>query len=282
MDRITSAFPGILFESCSAGGNRFDLAMLCYMPQIWTSDNTDANERTYIQEGTSFGYPLSTMTSHISAVPNHQTLRSTSLETRFNVACFGVLGYEIDITKLTKAEKTVISAQVAFYKEHRSLFQFGTFSRIESDDNHVVWQVVSEDQKEAVVLFYQRSAVPNPGSDILKIKGLLPDELYEVTTRKQFISIKQFGNLVNQVSPVPITEEGVIQSVINKVYMLESEKEEYRAYGDLLMHAGIKLAQQFGGTGYNESLRVMGDYSSRLYVIRSISDREIKSEEGRQ
>ncbi len=272
MNRITGAFPNVLFESCSAGGNRFDLGMLCYMPQVWTSDDTDANERTYIQRGTSFGYPLSAMAAHVSAVPNHQTLRNTSLETRFNIASFGVLGYEIDITKLTKSEKKVISEQIAFYRTYRTLFQFGTFSRIKSDENHVIWQVVSPDKKEAAVLFYQRSGMPNPDSDILKVSGLLADQIYEVSPRKQYISIRQFGSLVNQVSPVQITDEGILQSVINKVYMLESEKESYRAYGDLLMNAGIKLSQQFGGVGYNDRTRVMGDFGSRLYIIKSVEN----------
>lgn len=272
MDRITSAFPHVLFESCSSGGNRFDLGMLCYMPQIWVSDNTDANERTHIQRGTSFGYPLSAMAAHVSAVPNHQTLRSISIETRFNVASFGILGYEIDITRLTRAEKKAISEQITFYKAHRALFQFGTFSRLKSDDNQSIWQVVSVDKKEGIVLFYQRIGMPNARSDVLKVTGLLPDALYEVTTRRQFMSIRQFGSLASQASPVPITDEGIIQSVINKVHMLESEKEQYRAYGDLLMQAGIKLGQQFGGTGYNDQTRVMGDFSSRLYEIRAVEE----------
>jgi len=274
MRRVTSEFPKILFESCSAGGNRFDLGMLYYMPQIWTSDNTDANERTHIQQGTSFGYPLSTMAAHISAVPNHQTLRTISIETRFNIACFGVLGYEIDITKLTKAEKKAITEQIKFYKEYRMLFLTGTFSRIESNDNHVSWQVVSQDKKEAIVLVYQRLAMPNPSGDILIAKGLLEDELYEISARKQYISIKQFGNLVNQVSPVPITNDGLLQTVVNKVYMLESENEQYQVYGDLLMNAGIKLTQQFSGTGYNDQTRVMGDYASRLYVLKSQKNKQ--------
>lgn len=242
MNRITKAFPNVLFESCSAGGNRFDLGMLCYMPQIWTSDDTDANERTHIQRGTSFGYPLSTMAAHVSAVPNHQTLRTTSLETRFNIACFGVLGYEIDITKLSKEEKDAISEQIKFYLAHRSLFQFGTFLRLESDDNHIIWQVVSEDKKEAVVLIYQRLAIPNPKSDVLKVKGLLEEGLYQVTARNQNALLRESG--------------------------LEHKVEQYQAYGDLLMNAGIKLAQQFSGMGFNEQTRLMGDYSSLQYVIK--------------
>lgn len=256
MDQITSAFPHILFEGCSAGGNRFDLGILYYMPQIWTSDDTDANQRTYIQEGTSFGYPPSTMTAHVSAVPNHQTLRTTSIETRFNIACFGVLGYEIDITKLTKHEKKAISEQIAFYKQHRRLFQFGTFSRIRSEDNHVVWQVASEDKKEAIILAYQRLAVPNSHGDILKITDLLQDELYDVKARKQSHYIMQSDNMEDRVSA-------------DDVYIPMTETEEYQVYGDMLMNAGIKLSQQFAGIGYNEQTRIMGDFASRLYVVKS-------------
>ncbi|TAH75016.1 MAG: alpha-galactosidase [Anaerolineaceae bacterium] len=239
MKRITTEFPKILFEGCSAGGNRFDLGILYYMPQIWTSDNTDANQRTYIQEGTSYGYPLSTMTAHVSAVPNHQVLRNTSIETRFNIACFGVLGYEIDITKLTDKEKKAISEQIIFYKKYRRLFQFGTFRRLSSDENHIVWQVISDDKREGIVLVYQRLAVPNPHSDIIKIADLHPELLYKVKTRKQHD-------------------------------MKASEIEEYQAYGDMLMNAGIKLSQQFAGIGYHEQSRVLGDFASRLYVIEAM------------
>lgn len=274
MKRITDEFPDVLFEGCSAGGNRFDLGVLSFMPQIWTSDDTDANERTHIQQGTSYGYPLSTMGAHLSDVPNHQTLRDTSLETRFNVAAFGVFGYEIDVTKLTKAEKKAITEQISFYKEHRKLFQTGLFSRLPSDDNHMIWQVTSADKKEAVILFYQRIGMPGSETDILRAVGLDEEQLYEVSARKQYISIRQFGNLVNQVSPVNITNEGVLQSVVNKVYMLESENESYQAYGDLIMNAGIRLSQQFCGTGYDSGTRVMGDFASRLYVIKSLENQK--------
>lgn len=246
LEQITKAFPEILFEGCSAGGNRFDLGILAYMPQIWTSDNTDANQRTHIQQGTSYGYPLSTMTAHVSAVPNHQTLRTTSIETRFHVACFGVLGYEIDITKLTEAEKTAIKEQISFYKQHRSLFQYGTFYRLHSDDNQVIWQVLSEDRKEAILITYQRLASTNPASDVLKMTDLLPEELYEVTARRQFLELYQEGD------NIPM-----------------NELEEYRGFGDMLMSAGIKLSQQYSGAGIQEGIRIMGDFGTRVYVVKS-------------
>ncbi|SFR68777.1 alpha-galactosidase [Anaeromicropila populeti] len=244
MKEITEEFPDVLFESCSSGGNRFDLGMLFYMPQIWTSDNTDANQRIDIQEGTSFGYPLSAMAAHVSAVPNHQTLRNISIETRFHVACFGVLGYEIDITKLTEMEKIAVAQQISFYKQYRRLFQFGTFSRLKSEQNLVVWQVTSGDQKEAVILVYQRLAVSNPPGDIIKAVNLLPDEIYTVKSRKQYI-IKGKEEVAGM-----------------------SEEEEYQVFGDMLMHAGIKLVQQFSGTELLEQTRLMGDFGTRVYEIK--------------
>ena len=95
----------VLFASCASGGNRFDLGMLCYMPQTWTSDDTDAYARQSIQGGTSYGYPPSVMGAHVSASPNMQTLRASTIETRFNVAAFGLLGYELDLTMLSTFDR---------------------------------------------------------------------------------------------------------------------------------------------------------------------------------
>lgn len=110
MDVLTKRFPNILFEGCSAGGNRFDLGILCYFPQIWGRDNTDALCRVDMQNAYSYGYPLSTFGAHVSGCPNHQTLRVTPLESRFNVACFGVLGYEINVCDLKNNQKEAIDA----------------------------------------------------------------------------------------------------------------------------------------------------------------------------
>ena len=131
MSELTSRFPAVLFEGCSSGGNRFDLGMLCYFPQIWASDNTDAVCRCRIQNSYSYGYPQSTIASHVSDVPNHQTLRNVALNTRFNIAAFGVLGFELDLTKLNSAEIEEIKKQVSFYKEIRNFSQFGRVHRLE-------------------------------------------------------------------------------------------------------------------------------------------------------
>ena len=131
---------------CASGGNRFDLGMLCYSPQVWTSDDTDPVERLRIQEGISYLYPLSTMGAHVSSAPHQQTLRETPLTTRFNVSCFGCLGYELDLKYLSRVEKREIRNQIAFYKEHRRTFQYGRFTRLPAQKgNKVHWQCADRD-----------------------------------------------------------------------------------------------------------------------------------------
>lgn len=157
LERIVSRFPHILFESCSGGGGRFDPGMLYYMPQTWTSDDTDAVERLKIQYGTSMVYPASSMGAHVSAVPNHQVHRITPLETRGHVAMSGNFGYELDLTKLTEAEREDIRKQVSEYKELRMLIQYGDFYRLLSpfEGNETAWMFVSADKKEAFATYFQ-------------------------------------------------------------------------------------------------------------------------------
>jgi len=181
LDEITSRFPEVLFESCAGGGGRFDPGMLYYMPQTWTSDDTDAVERLKIQYGTSMVYPASSMGAHVSAVPNHQVERSTSLKMRYDVASFGNLGYELDITELNEKEMEAVKKQVNNYKEIRELVQFGDFYRLRSPfaGNFTAWSYLSQDQEEVLVGFYQVLATPNPKEETLKLKGLDPERDYE-------------------------------------------------------------------------------------------------------
>ncbi|MGD0031423.1 alpha-galactosidase [Paenibacillus illinoisensis] len=183
INKLTTAFPQILFESCSSGGGRFDPGMLYYMPQTWTSDNTDAVERLKIQYGTSLVYPVSTIGAHISAVPNHQVHRETSLKFRGDVAMSGNFGYELDLTQFTDAEKIQVKEQVAMYKEHRSLIQKGDLFRLRSpfQGNETSWMFVSEDRCEAIVFYFQVLAKPNPATDVLQLRGLDHSYTYEVS-----------------------------------------------------------------------------------------------------
>ncbi|GAE09077.1 alpha-galactosidase [Paenibacillus sp. JCM 10914] len=151
MEQLTTEFPHILFESCSGGGGRYDPGMLYYMPQTWTSDNSDAISRLKIQYGTSLVYPLSSMGAHVSAVPNHQVHRNTSLRTRGHAAMSGNFGYELDLTAFTEQEKEEVRQQIELYKEIRHLVQFGDFYRLRNpfESNEAAWTVVSEDRSEA-------------------------------------------------------------------------------------------------------------------------------------
>ncbi|MDP4163545.1 MAG: alpha-galactosidase, partial [Bacillota bacterium] len=180
MEVITSRFPNVLFESCSGGGGRFDPGMLYYMPQTWTSDNTDAISRLKIQYGTSLVYPPVTMGAHVSAVPNHQVHRLASLEIRGHVAMSGNLGYELDLTKLTKAEKEGVARQITVYKEIRHIIQFGDFYRLLSpfNGNRASWMFVSVDQSEVVVCYFTVLAEPNGPFYSLNLKGLKRDSRY--------------------------------------------------------------------------------------------------------
>lgn len=182
MDTLTGSFPEILFEGCSGGGGRFDPGMLYFMPQIWTSDDTDAIARLKIQYGTSIVYPAITMGSHVSAVPNHQLLRETSLEIRGRVASSGCFGYELDLNKLDTVEQQLVQKQVAFYKEIRHVVQFGDFFRILSpfEGNEAAWIFVTNDKTEAVAFYFKVLAEPNPPLRRIRLKGLDPAGDYRI------------------------------------------------------------------------------------------------------
>ncbi|ENZ33709.1 alpha-galactosidase [Clostridium butyricum] len=181
MESLTDMFPDILFESCSSGGGRFDPGMLYYMPQTWTSDNTDAICRTKIQYGTSLTYPQVTMGCHVSTVPNHQVGRITPLETRGNVAMAGNFGYELDITKLSDVKKEIIKRQIKEYKEIRELVQFGELYRIFSpfEGNDSAWNIVSKDKTECVATYVKVLSLPAAPIKTIKLKGLNPDFVYK-------------------------------------------------------------------------------------------------------
>jgi len=168
-----------LFESCSGGGGRFDPGILFYMPQGWTSDNTDAVCRLGIQYGTSLVYPPSSMGAHVSAVPNHQVQRLTPLRTRYDVARTGAFGYELDLTRLSEADREQIRQQIEEYKADRRLLQFGTFHRLLNPfEGDSAWMSVADDQSEAIVTYVRVLATPNPPQRVLRLAGLRRDAVY--------------------------------------------------------------------------------------------------------
>ena len=286
MRELTKRFPDILFEGCAAGGNRFDLGMLCYFPQIWASDDTDALCRAEIQTGYSYGYPMSVVSAHVSSCPNHQTLRMTPLETRFQVAAFGICGYECNFCDMKKEDFDAVKAQIALYKEWRKVLQTGSFYRGRnfSDQgstgslsgpltgNIQEWTCVSEDREKAVGFLMQKLVSPNTQFEYYRPNGLNPEARYHFYNRSLKYNVKEFGDLVNTVAPVHIRQDSVAHNLIAKFVKMDGEAEDFCAYGDALMYAGVKLKQAFGGTGYNEQIRHFPDFASRMYFMEQMND----------
>ena len=181
LERLIERYPNLLIEGCSGGGGRFDAGMMYYTPQIWCSDNTDAVDRVKIQYGTSFFYPISTVGSHVSAVPNHQTGRSTSLHTRGIVAMAGTFGYELDPEKLTMEEKTEIREQIAIYRKDAELIQTGDYYRLSNpfSDEYAAWMFVSSDQKRVLLYVVMLEIHGNMTVNYVRLRGLLEEGIYQ-------------------------------------------------------------------------------------------------------
>ncbi|MBR5545805.1 MAG: alpha-galactosidase [Clostridia bacterium] len=179
LEEITSAFPEVLFESCSGGGGRFDCGMLYYMPQTWTSDDTDARERTRIQYGTSLIYPCSAMGAHVSAVPNHQTGRIASFQTRCDVAMGGNFGFELDLSKQTEEDLATAKKAVEMVKKLRTVMQQGEYTRLLNpfeNEGRAAWQFTRENT--VIVCVYVDHQQPNPQPHRVKLAGLDPEAVY--------------------------------------------------------------------------------------------------------
>lgn len=188
LETITKQYPDCLFENCSSGGGRFDPGMMCYMPQTWTSDNTDALCRSQIQAGYSYLYPPIMLGAHVSPVPNHQVGRKTSLHTRGLIAMSGNLGYELDLTSLPDNEKNEIIEQITFYKAHRSLFQFGKFYRLQVPNEFFASAWLFVNDTEAAVIYFNGLARPAVPVKNLKTHYLDDQTIYENIDTGQRVS----------------------------------------------------------------------------------------------
>ena len=189
--------------------------------------------------------------------------------TRFNAACFGCLGYELDLKFLSWAERREIKDQIAFYKKHRRTFQYGRFYRLPPvKDNKVYWQCVGPDMDTAIAGLFQAQAEASEGYDFLPLTGLDPGKYYTLTTRPQSLFLKRFGGLVNHLLPFTLDPNGFILRTVGKFYCLTDCVEKYEGYGDMLM-SGVRLNNQFMGTWYNSQTRLLGDFGSNLYVLEN-------------
>ena len=294
MSTLTEKFPEILFEGCASGGNRFDLGIMSYFPQIWASDDTDAAVRAEVQTGYSYGYPMSCVTAHVSDCPNHQTLRRTPIETRFNVAAFGVLGYECNLADMSRDDLDAVTSQIEMYKKWRDVMQFGRFYRSSSmidsrtadgdplgapgmslleplPGNDTSWTVVSHDKSKAVSMTMQMTAHPNAQWGVLKPMGLDGETRYHIEGRKMKFDLREFGGLINYVAPIHVRQDGLLHRIIARFYKMKSESESHDMYGDAMMYAGVHLRSAFASGGYNENMRYYPDFGSRIYTIEKIS-----------
>ena len=218
LEKLTNRYPDILIEGCSGGGGRFDAGMLYYTPQIWCSDNTDAINRTRIQYGTSFFYPVAAMGSHVSAVPNHQTGRVTSMHTRGVAAMSGTFGYELNPALLSAEEKAEIRAQLAQYREYQELIREGDYYRLSNpfQDNFAAWMVVSDDRAKALVSVIRLTAEANPPAAYVTLKGLEEDAFYrEKTAGKVYpgAALMEAGILL----PAAVSEYEAYQIALERV-----------------------------------------------------------------
>ncbi len=270
LKQLQSKFPNLWIESCSSGGNRFDLGMLSYTPYIWASDNTDPIERLSIQEGLSYFYPNSTISAHVSLAPHAQTIRNTPLSTRFNVAAMACLGYELNLKYLTKAELSEINKQIELYKTYQDVFQLGTFKRFNSiRSNLKQWQVSLEDTH--ILGFYQTLYEASPNPDVLAVKDLESNSMYEIKSINQTMPIGRFGHLIAHALPIKLNPNGFLMHTISKYKQLDNATEHYVVSGNVLMQ-GIPLKQQFSGTFYNSETRILGDFGSQLYIIKKVGE----------
>lgn len=255
MKALTEKFPDVLFEGCASGGNRFDLGVLCYSPQIWTSDDTDPFMRERIQDGTALFYPQSTISNHVSASPNGQTLRMTGIDDRFNIASFGVLGYELDLTKLEKDEKLAIRKEVEFYKKHRRLLQYGAFFRIKSP-SPLMWMIA--DEREAVYLVSYGLVMPNmPNDNRLRIPF---DKLDSSFSSPSSVSLERRRHLIDRKRLRAEDRNKYREGEFTEEFSIKVPLEQ-------LFCSGILLSHRFYGSGDIRATRILLDFSTEMYVI---------------
>lgn len=224
---LTAKYPQLLLELCASGGNRFDLGMLCFMPVGWVSDNTDAFSRTLIQEGASYAYPPSVLCNHISVCPNHITKRITALESRFSVAAFGVMGLQYDLTAIDDEILAQLKTYIGQYKEIRSVLNGAAFYRL-------------------------RDGFSGNFSSWLLVSA-------DARTAFLFVAQKLFSP-VQALPRLPLM--GLHPDLMYRITELG-----LCASGEVLMHSGVLLPQNFQGNETDGSMCMFVDFTSKIYKL---------------
>ena len=214
------------------------------------------------------GYPPSVMSNHVAAKTNHQLLRRLSFGTKFDVAAIGVLGYELDIVNLDPVDEKEILREVECYKENRDLLQFGTVDILTDFEESNFLAIETHNDAGAAVTFVNNLQLPNPPLERLALVGLDPSATYEYKVREEKLDPKKFGGLVNMISPIHVKEEGKLVVALSRRIDMPMEKFEGKAKGSSLISGGFKLQQEWSGVGFNDQIRVVGDFGGRLYLFK--------------
>ena len=244
LSEIESRFPDMYIETSAGGGARFDLGMLSVSASISPSCLSDPIERARMLSNATLFYPQSVIGTVVSPSPNSSTRRIVDRETRFNIATFGVLSYSIDPSSFSRSEMKAYKEQIEFYKTFRLLLETGRFRTVE-DDNKVIWTVANEDRSTILALYLQKAIRPNTTAERLLIPDANESYDYRVFSRSHMIPERE-------------------------IYAYPEESECYEIPGDALKWEGISMVEQLSGIGHHEGMRMLGDYSSRLYIIRRI------------
>ena len=265
LKRLRKSFPSLWMENCASGGARNDLGMFCFFDTGWVSDDTDSFERSKIQKAMALGYPLSLMSNHVSGKTSHQLLRKTSFGTKFDVASFGVLGYELNPLDLDPIEEKELQAQIAYYKENRAVFQFGEYRLLEDYSDRGV--LIQEVYKNGIALvnFVRSLQIPSPEGRKLRLEMVEEDAHYDYEVRKEDVSYLRFGGLINTMTPIHVKEEGFLVTELSRHKALSNENYSGEISGAALLGDGLRLKQEWSGTGLNENVAVILDFGGRLY-----------------
>lgn len=188
--------PQVLFEACASGGGRIDYGILGIFDDFWTSDNTDAYDRLYIQDAYSRIYPIKAMRAWVTDCPNFLSGRVIPLKFRYHSAMMGALGIGCNILKFSEEDMEFSRDMIRQYKEIRPIVQDGDFYRLEnpSENGYFLYEYLKEDQG-LLFAFLPQSRVGHRGTTV-RLRGLEESALYSVQKEKETV-IKSGSYLMN-------------------------------------------------------------------------------------
>ena len=270
--RLKEKYPDILMEGCASGGNRFDLGILSYFPQIWASDDTDPFVRQRMQYSYSYGYPMSTLGCHTASSPSLNTLRTFSLLDRFSTAYMGAFGYEIDLRDESRKAKETIKKEIEFYKSIRDKLPTADYYRIKSDDIRIVCEVVSKDKSLALVTDKTYKFEPIHSYSDLRLKGLDDNKMYNVFKAEETYDYSNFSEAINSFVKMKVNAPKSIRNFLARFIKIKDKELNINVSGSALNNNYLALNENFNGAGFDFSERMALNFSTQFYVIKEKKD----------